>query len=67
MEVEEKNKTDLQQDQSDNLHDKKDNNVVIEKDKIEKEKLWHLVIKAFPQYKEYRNTTDREIPFFIAS
>jgi len=36
-------------------------------DKIEKEKLWHLVIKAFPQYKEYRKTTDREIPFFIAS
>ena len=38
MKVEEKNKSDLQQDQSDNLHDKKDNNVVIEKDKIENEK-----------------------------
>ena len=36
-------------------------------DKIEKEKLWQLVVEAFPQYKEYRETTARDIPFFIAS
>ena len=32
----------------------------------ERDRLWQIAVKAFPNYQEYQNKTDRLIPIFLA-
>ena len=35
-------------------------------DEVERARLWKLAVEAFPNYAEYQERTEREIPLFVA-